>query len=104
MGVYHCEKNRLTWGGIGGNSIVVDHLDDDVANNDPENLVPSCTNCNAARGRAGWLRSSLRPVDVTAIQALQACGRLTLDDIGKIFGVSAMTISRVVNGIWERSA
>lgn len=29
--------------------LVVDHLDEDKANNDPANLVPSCAPCNLAR-------------------------------------------------------
>ncbi len=39
----------LDWGGPSG--INVDHLDDDKLNNDPDNLVPSCGNCNRHRGR-----------------------------------------------------
>lgn len=38
----------LVWGGSGG--IHADHLDDDRANNAPENLVPSCKPCNGKRG------------------------------------------------------
>jgi len=30
-------------------ALVVDHLDDVKANNDPDNLVPSCSSCNARR-------------------------------------------------------
>jgi hypothetical protein len=32
--------------------IFADHLDRDTANNDPDNLVPVCFNCNIARGKA----------------------------------------------------
>jgi len=32
-------------------ALVVDHVDRDVANNDPSNLVPSCGPCNAMRDR-----------------------------------------------------
>lgn len=38
----------LEWGGLSG--IVADHLDDDKLNNDPDNLVPSCSPCNCRRG------------------------------------------------------
>lgn len=41
----------LEWGGVTG--IVSDHLDGNVLNNNPENLVPSCTSCNMRRGLAG---------------------------------------------------
>lgn len=44
-----CGNTALEWGGQRG--IVADHLDDDKQNNDPENLVPSCQNCN-------WNRSN----------------------------------------------
>lgn len=37
----------LDWGGLGG--IIADHLDGDRINNDPENLVPSCSPCNTGR-------------------------------------------------------
>lgn len=33
--------------------LTVDHLDGRVRNNHAENLVPSCRNCNKARGDAG---------------------------------------------------
>jgi hypothetical protein len=35
----------LTWG-----TLHTDHLDDDKTNNAPENLAPSCSGCNTARG------------------------------------------------------
>lgn len=36
-------------------ALVVDHLDADVQNNDPSNLVPSCAACNAGRAnRERW--------------------------------------------------
>lgn len=40
---------ELAWGGVDG--ICVDHLDTDRLNNNPENLVPSCHDCNKFRGR-----------------------------------------------------
>jgi 5-methylcytosine-specific restriction endonuclease McrA len=40
----------LTWGGKGGGSLVVDHLDGDGANNTLTNLVPCCASCNTSRG------------------------------------------------------
>lgn len=61
LGPHYCYWNcgkLLEWGGIGG--ICVDHLDGDVGNNDPGNLVPSCSICNMLRARAGnpvdWLK------------------------------------------------
>lgn len=41
--------SELDWGGISG--IIVDHLDEDVTNNDPLNLVIACIGCNTARSR-----------------------------------------------------
>lgn len=51
-GVHKCNwcRKDLTW--LGPNDkIVVDHLDDDGWNNEPENLVPSCRNCNSNRAK-----------------------------------------------------
>jgi len=39
-----CEK-ALTW-----KTCCVDHIDNNPRNNDPENLRPTCMNCNAKRG------------------------------------------------------
>jgi len=39
----------LSW--RGEIELVVDHLDNDILNNDPDNLVPSCRGENWARGR-----------------------------------------------------
>jgi hypothetical protein len=39
----------VDWFGKGSHRLVVDHLDDNKINNSPENLVPSCTSCNAHR-------------------------------------------------------
>jgi len=49
---FSCGRDQLEWGGLGGDSIVVDHLDDNGTNNSPENLVPSCTGCNVRRAHA----------------------------------------------------
>ena len=36
-------------------ALAVDHLDGDMHNNDPANLVPSCNDCNSLRGYIlGW--------------------------------------------------
>lgn len=40
----------VEWKGEGSNCLVVDHLNDIKADNRPENLVPSCNDCNRARG------------------------------------------------------
>lgn len=41
----HWCSEALSW----GSSLVVDHLDFNRANNDPNNLVPSCNACNVRR-------------------------------------------------------
>lgn len=40
----------LVWGGSGNGKVQVDHLDGIKANNEADNLVPSCFRCNAQRG------------------------------------------------------
>jgi hypothetical protein len=99
MDVQGCGKAALEWGGRGGNSIVVDHLDDDPLNNDPENLVPSCTQCNASRG-SGRYRPILNEDDIQAIIALAKCNRLNHSEIGAIFRTSGQTVWRIVQGMW----
>lgn len=41
----------VDWWGREGVKLTVDHLDADHANNDVDNLVPSCHPCNARRGQ-----------------------------------------------------
>jgi hypothetical protein len=51
-----CGKT-VAWGyHVSTDTLVVDHLDEDRANNAPENLVPSCSRCNTSRSRWGWYR------------------------------------------------
>jgi 5-methylcytosine-specific restriction endonuclease McrA len=51
----HWCRKPISWGyHVGPDTIVADHLDENRANNAPENLVPSCNRCNAARSRYGW--------------------------------------------------
>ena len=45
----HWCGRSLEWGGVRG--INVDHLNDVKDDNRPENLVPSCLNCNGRRGK-----------------------------------------------------
>jgi hypothetical protein len=39
--------------GLKPGMLVADHLDEDITNNDPRNLVPACGGCNGLRKR-GW--------------------------------------------------
>jgi hypothetical protein len=63
--------------------LVVDHLDDSQANNAPDNLVPSCHNCNSLRGRPQYAITEEEPFvvwkDGSKHRATQrichACGR-----------------------------
>jgi len=55
LGKAHSEATRRcgklhAWGGRQG--IFVDHLDEDIHNNDLANLVPSCNMCNIHRRAA----------------------------------------------------
>lgn len=49
-----CGNTALEWGGLRG--VIADHLDGDIVNNHPDNLVPSCCGCNSHRGShvKGW--------------------------------------------------
>jgi hypothetical protein len=63
------EVNWTTGGdgrGCPDGALAVDHLDNDIQNHSPDNLVVSCNNCNALRGFVrGWQeRTGLRAVDV----------------------------------------
>ncbi len=40
-------------------SLVVDHLDSDTQNDDPDNLVPACIGCNANRERGRWINKNI---------------------------------------------
>jgi hypothetical protein len=56
-GVHPCHwcADPVAWHPQPGESLlVVDHVDEDTTNNDPENLVPSCRRCNQRRPRAWW--------------------------------------------------
>lgn len=50
-GCHWCAK-PLVWTGRQSECINVDHLDHDRLNNTPENLVPSCLDCNTKRRAA----------------------------------------------------
>lgn len=45
----HWGCGRLLAWRRGGSGIQVDHLDNDIWNNSPDNLVPSCIKCNTRR-------------------------------------------------------
>lgn len=51
-GVHRCHwcNDEIEWGVKGKRGLVVDHLDNDKANNDGGDLVPACNDCNATRG------------------------------------------------------
>jgi len=56
-GTHKCHwcPNQVDWvlrvgAGSSVGELVVDHLDGDMYNNSPENLVVSCNNCNTLRG------------------------------------------------------
>lgn len=46
---------------VGWRAIVVDHLNEQKADNRPENVVPTCNRCNRARGAMVGFISRLRP-------------------------------------------
>lgn len=55
-GTHNCHwcGRQVIWlvGVTGGDTLIADHVDRDYLNNDPTNLVPSCTSCNVHRDRA----------------------------------------------------
>lgn len=48
---YWCKKDVIwqTLANVSSVSLIADHLDGNPTNNSPENLVPSCNNCNSKR-------------------------------------------------------
>lgn len=50
---WSCGKLLNWWGLSREEWLCTDHLDGDKLNNDPENLVPSCSTCNLRRGLSG---------------------------------------------------
>lgn len=61
--VYHAEHGEgpfsCNWCGVEvtWQTMHVDHVDDDKANNDPSNLVASCPTCNQGRGKVKQRRN-----------------------------------------------
>lgn len=47
---FWCDR-MLVWFGTGAEELIVDHVNHDRSDNTPENLVPSCLNCNGKRKR-----------------------------------------------------
>lgn len=89
---YGCGQVALSWGGLGGDSLCVDHLDNNPLNNDPANLVPCCTGCNVTRGR-----QSLPDAVVLEIRRRYAAGGVTQKQLAEIYGTSGATVCRIVN-------
>lgn len=69
-------------------ALIVDHVDNDGRNNEPDNLVPSCQSCNITRAR------TFRPlIGVDEFYVLRANGRRyrairrTCEQCGDTFGM-----------------
>jgi len=85
--------NWRTGGGRGAfkGDLVVDHLDRDIHNNSPENLVPSCGPCNSLRSSKGRIADGDLVVFISGqkIRAVrficQSCGK---ESIGQLRGVN----------------
>ena len=54
--------------GLVPDALLADHLDWDIHNNDPANLVPSCNSCNAHRTRGGG-RALIRDDEPVVVNA-----------------------------------
>lgn len=78
----------LVWGGLGG--VCADHLDQDRANNVPENLVVSCMTCNLTRHRR-----SPSPEDRELIR--EARKTMSYSQMARVSGWSQTTVWRVIN-------
>lgn len=60
LGEHPCHwcRRTLKWKARWEDAIVADHHDGDRSNNAPENLVPSCHDCNTSRGSfQAWVRA-----------------------------------------------
>ena len=89
---YGCRKKSLAWGGLGGDSLCVDHLDNDRLNNDQGNLVPCCTGCNVRRGS-----QSLSDEVILKIRTRYVKGGVTQKQLAVEYGTSGATVCRIVN-------
>lgn len=65
------EVEWLPGNGMKGKALIADHLDENFLNNDPENLVPSCSVCNARRV-VGSRKGRVRDTEVF-IQHVSGC-------------------------------
>ena len=58
---YWCDKNLIWTLGresrLNSNAVCADHLDENMLNDSPKNIVPSCRDCNGNRNR--WVTSKL---------------------------------------------
>jgi hypothetical protein len=64
---FHCQKT-VSWDKTYPkdlDGLVVDHLDDNKANNEPTNLVPSCAACNTNRAKGRMLEALRRKHGIT---------------------------------------
>ena len=101
-----CGKEvEWTRGNNGETTLVVDHLDDNRQNNEPDNLVPSCNVCNLRRsnkmmiqdGELWTMRGRAFPVRTRAIERICShCGKTFLlgvqhanrENVGKFCSIS----------------
>lgn len=89
---YWCSRD-LEWGGRGG--LQADHLDGDRLNNNPDNLVPSCTGCNMKRSpKPLSRRGKITPQEVEKIRE----SKLPLKELAQEFGISVSYASQVRSG------
>jgi hypothetical protein len=96
----HWCKRVVTWdksAPADEDGLVVDHLDNNKRNNDPANLVPSCTACNTSRQSRGEGNNNARLTEakVRSIRALVASG-LSPYVVAAQFGVGYMQVYRIV--------
>lgn len=57
-----CEAPLVWRKGVRAGTLVVDHLNGVIADNSPENLVPSCNGCNSIRARE--FRPQMKPGEI----------------------------------------
>lgn len=96
----HWCRKMLYWGGHDG--ICVDHLDDDKSNNDPENLVPSCSPCNSLRGGVvpprGEKNGQAKLTEAEVLQIRRYPRSVSHRALAIVFGVSPQTVGKIRRG------
>lgn len=102
----HWCGTTVTWscGKIAPEFLTVDHLDWDRLNNDPDNLVPSCTPCNTLRRSEPMPSGEAHPsAKLAAYQVIEIrASGMSHSQLARRYGVSDSLIGFILQGkIWK---